>query len=74
MPGVFGLSVLLVVITTVFGQGDRFPTCGELLDAFGNEGVNLFTDGEGIRNILSTECITEESRYESRYKIQKGLC
>ncbi len=62
MSRVFELSVLLVVIATAFGRGDRYPTCKELMDTFGLDEVNLFTDGEEVRNIRSTVCITEESR------------
>ena len=61
MSKIFGLLVLLVSIAAVFGR-DRFPTCEELLADFERREINLYTDGEGVRNIKSTECIMEDAR------------
>ncbi len=47
---VLGLSVLLVTMACVHGlkeiilPGDRFPTCAEALEFFGNEGINLYSN------------------------------
>jgi hypothetical protein len=69
MSGVLGLSVLLVAIACVHADynkvilpGDRFPTCADALEFFGNEGINLYSNSAGVRRINVNECITEEGR------------
>ena len=56
-------TLLALVVAAVSGRGDRFPTCLKLLETFGKEGVNLFTNAEKVWNIRSTECVTEGDRY-----------
>ncbi len=55
----------MVAIAAVLGN-DRFPSCQELMEDFGSgdtgEGINLFTNVDGVNDIKSTDCIDEDHR------------
>ncbi len=63
MSRLLTLTVLVWLFLAVSGQ-ISFPLCSSVRVSFGNSEINLFFNGQGVQNVLSTECLVEKANGE----------